>query len=519
MDKDKNEKNKENLIKVAIASASYETIQRYGNAAKQHYSSYSGVDNEISKTLVKGLKQISNEKVNIDYKFQNIHQQAGFSAEVKDVARTNAEKIIKGDKTRKIRTDDLGKVNDPLYDTVLIDEHGNIINDSGAQMKFLGISQKDPTGTGDAARALEKLQSKKFEKYLDNDVKIDVPSDQYDSIIKEANDKIIKLSEQLENQSQAGKVEQVNKIQEKIDKLEKIKTNIKKSSVSSDDAVFARLHPKLSTAIDVAKISNKAGIQTAKTSIILGGSVSIVKNLVSVFKGETEPEDAVLSVAKDTSLSVVTGYATGFTGTALKGAMQNASSNYIRTLSKTNIPGMIITVSLNTSKTLKSYFNGDIDGVECLEALGEQGTGMMSSAMFAAVGQAMIPIPVIGGLIGGMFGYAISSASYGILTQSLKEEKIAHEQRVLIENACREHIKLIRQYRAEMEEIINKYLIESMSVFRDSFSGISNAFALGDADWFIDSANEITETFGGKKSFDSIEEFDEMMLTDEIFKL
>ena len=41
---------------------------------------------------VKGLKQISDEKVNPDYEYQDIHQQAGFSAEVKDVARENAEK-------------------------------------------------------------------------------------------------------------------------------------------------------------------------------------------------------------------------------------------------------------------------------------------------------------------------------------------------------------------------------------------------------------------------------------------
>ena len=79
-----------------ITGVSYETIQRYGDAAKQHYVAYSGQDNEIGKTLVKGLKQISNEKVNPDYEFQNINQQAGFSAEVKSVAKTNAENIING---------------------------------------------------------------------------------------------------------------------------------------------------------------------------------------------------------------------------------------------------------------------------------------------------------------------------------------------------------------------------------------------------------------------------------------
>lgn len=91
---DKEEKRrKEDLRNAGIAGAAYETVQRYGSAAKQHYAAYSGVDNEAGTTLVKGLKQIAEEKINPDYKFQNIHQQAGFAAEVKEVARTNAECI------------------------------------------------------------------------------------------------------------------------------------------------------------------------------------------------------------------------------------------------------------------------------------------------------------------------------------------------------------------------------------------------------------------------------------------
>ena len=246
-EKEKKKQQSEDLLNAGVAGASYETVQRYGSAVKQHYVAYSGQDNETGKTLAKGLKQISQEKVNPDYKFQNTHQQAGYAAEIKDVARTNAENIINGDPARKTRTDDIGRVNDPLYDTVMIDENGNIIDGSGAQMKFLGASKNDPTGEGNATRALEKLQSKN----------------------QEANTEIDKLSRQLENQKAAGNTEQAAKIQEKIDKLEKIKKNLRKSTVSSKEASFARQHPGLSTAIDVAKIAHRAGIETAKTSAII----------------------------------------------------------------------------------------------------------------------------------------------------------------------------------------------------------------------------------------------------------
>lgn len=516
-EKDKNQQ--DDILTASIAGAASETVQRYGAATKQHYVAYSGVDNEAGTTLVKGLKQISEETINPDYEFQNIHQQAGFSAEVKDVARSNAENIINGDTTRKVRTDDLGSVNDPLYDTVLIDSDGNIIDSSGAQMKFLGSSKNDPEGLNNAERALDKLQSKKFEKYLDNDVKIDVPSDQYEKILAEADARIENLTKQLARQIETGNTEQAKKIQERIDKLNKIKSNLRKSTVSSDEAVFARMHPKLSTTIDVVKISHRAGLETAKSSALIGGSVSIVKNIVSVYKGECEPEEAVKNIAKDTATTTVFGYSTGFTGAAIKGAMQNSSSEYIRVLSKTNVAGTIVAITVSATKTLIRYFNKEINGVECLETLGEQGTGMIASAMYSVIGQAIIPVPIVGGLIGGMVGYALSSASYGVLLESLKTEKFAYEERMKIEAICEEHIKLIREYRAEIDSIINEYLTDSIEIFRDSFCGIKNALSIGDVDQFIESANIITESLGGNVPFSNTEEFESKILSGTPFKL
>ena len=515
----KRKKRKEDLKNAGIAGASYEAVQRYGSAVKEHQVAYSGVNNESGAVLVKGLKQIAKEAVNPDYQFQNIHQQAGFSAEVKDVARFNAESIISGNPSRKIRTDDLGRINDPLYDTVLLNAKGEIVDGSGGQIKFLGLSGSDPSGAGNAARALEKLRSKKFEKYLNHNVTIDVPTDQYDKIIGEANGKIEDLMHQLRHQKNVGSVEQIQKIQGKIDKLKKIKKLLRKSPVSSNDAVFAHLHPTLSTVIDVTKISHRAGIQTGKMAVAMEGSISIVKNVVSFCKREAELEDASKETAKDLASAAAVGYGTGFWGSAIKGTMQNSRFQSVRTLSKSNVPGTIAAASVSAAKTFSRYFKGEMDEVECFRDLGEQGTGMISSAMFALVGQAAIPIPIVGGLAGSMVGYALSSASYGILVQSLEEKKFAAKERGQIEKICEEHIEMIRSYRVEIEQVIHEYLSDSMDIFREAFLGIKNALSIGDADWFIENANEITERMGGTVAFSNMKEFEEEMHAGRKFRL
>ena len=189
--------NKEKSIdNIVLGNAASEVVNRYGSAVKEHFVAYSGVDNEAGKELTKGLKEISQYKVNPENEYSNLKQQAGFSAEVKHAARKNAENIINKNGERVVRTDDVGRVNDQLYDHITYDKHGNIIEQS--QMKFVGKNSSE---------ALQKLASKDYQKYLDNDAPIDVPSEQYDGIKKEALEKAKSCYEQAERLKQEGKTE------------------------------------------------------------------------------------------------------------------------------------------------------------------------------------------------------------------------------------------------------------------------------------------------------------------------
>ena len=180
----------------AITGAVSQTVNIYGSAVKEHYVSYGGIDNETGKILTKSLKDIAKSKVNPKFKDQNIKQQAGFSAENKYTARQNAENIINGKTNRTIRTDDLGRVNDPLFDHIEIDSKGNIIADSGLQMKFVG---------SDAKSALSKLESKEYQKYIDANAKLSVPSDFYNGIKEEAQKKNSKSYRTIKKSSKRWK--------------------------------------------------------------------------------------------------------------------------------------------------------------------------------------------------------------------------------------------------------------------------------------------------------------------------
>lgn len=497
-------------INASTISGMQDTVQRYGSAVKEHYVAYSGTDYENQIELTRSLKSISKSKINPKTKYQNIRQQSGFSAEVKETARTNAENIIKGKATRLKRTDDMGSVNDPFYDHKEVDRHGNTIPGSGTQMKFVG---------SDPDECLDKLMGSKYQKYREANVPFEVPNDYYDEIKKEIDERISKLQNQKEHALKSGNIERAQKHQQKINEYKQVKNNLRQSHVTNKEAEEARLNPRLSTVKDIHDIAHRAGMEGAKTGAVVGGMISSITNIVQVFQQKKSAREAVADIACTTGKSAVSGYVMTYSSTALKGVMQNSSKEFIRTLSKTGMPGAIVATAISSIGTIQQFLSGNIDGVECMKQIGKSGASITSSMAYGAVGQVLIPIPVVGAMVGGMIGYALASSCYGGLLKDLQEAKQSAERRKAIEAECQQAIQAIQQYRREIQQITESYFMEYQNVFDSAFTSIKHSMQIGDVDGFIKGMNTITHQMGGTTQFETKEEFDQCMMSDEPFIL
>ncbi len=516
------------LQEEALKGAMAETVQRYGSAVKQHYVAYTGMDNESGQKLAKGLKDIAKSKINPKYRSQNIKQQAGFAAEVKSVARKNAENIIEGKGNRFVRTDDIGRVNDPLADLVELAPDGTVISGTASQMKFVGSSPEE---------LLEKLGSKKYQKYLDAKEILDIADDDYEALLGTngkpgiIDEKIKSLRNQADRAKQIGKDQVAGQKEAQIEKYEYIRKKLRKSGLTREEAVQARLHSMWSTAKDVTKIANEAAVGQAKVGAGITGSLSVVRNVVACIKGDKTPEEAALSVAEDTGRGAAVSYVSAFSGTVIKGAMENAKSGYLQSLSKTNLATTLVTTTVDVGKTLHRYFGGDITGVQCIEELGQQGVGEIDSAMFSTMGMSaavsMAPTEaaietvygMVGGLIGATLGYAAAVVCYQELSTALKEAELAREERIRIEKECAEAIALIRQYRMEMNDMVSEYLTDHIQTFNQGFLEMDKAIAEQDVNGFLRGNASIQELLGKEVQFRTQEEFDALMSSDIALKL
>ncbi|MGT0076733.1 hypothetical protein V5H54_02955 [Helicobacter pylori] len=519
MKKDR-EKNS-NIANAAIVGAVSEESVLYASANKEYLAILD------DKTLGRTLEGISEYKVNPKYQYRNINQQAGFSAELKEQAHTNAHNILMKNGERLVQYDNLSSEqkdqikklfpdyatpnkNYELVDYVMVDKNGNVISNTLTQSKFVGRN---------GAECFEKFLSKDYEKYLKNGVKMEIPKDFFGDFQKEANIKIKSLESQIAKQKSFGDFQKAAKLEEKLQKCKIIKANTRSASITKEEAIYARNHPTLSTAKDMASHSHQAGMNAAGVGALVSGGVSLITNLLECVTKGKDPKEAIKHTAIATLKGGVLSYGSAFASSSLGGLMQSSANKIIQSLGKGLVPAMIVGACVANATVLTRYFSGKIDGKELLKQLGKANTTLVSSGAMAFAGQALIPIPVVGALIGGFVGTVLSETCFNALLKAREEAKLARQRRIEIERECREIIKLLEIYQNQFKEVFEKYFHETTKFFNQSFNELERASYAGDADLAIGVNNKIQERRDQKALFDNKQEGWELIISNKDIRM
>ncbi len=507
MKKDREKKQKySNITDATIMGSTSEESMLYASANKEHLAILD------DKTLGRTLEGISEYKVNPKYQYRNINQQAGFSAELKEQAHTNAHNILMKNGERLVQYDNLSSEqkdqikklfpdyatpnkNHELVDYVMVDKNGNVISNTLTQSKFVGRN---------GAECFEKFLSKGYEKYLKNGVKMEIPKDFFRDFQKEANIKIKSLESQIAKQKSFGDFQKAAKLEEKLQKCKTIKANTRSASITKEEAIYARNHPTLSTAKDMASHSHQAGMNAMPTGALIGGGVSLVTNVWECVVNGKDPKKAIKHTAIATLKGGAYSYGIASGGSLLGGMMQNSANKVIQSLGKGSLPAMIAGACVTNVTILTRYFSGKIDEAELCKQLGKANTTLISGGAMAVAGQALIPIPVVGALIGGFVGAALSEAFFNALNS--KKVELACQRRIEIEKECRESIRLLEMYRNQFNEMFERYFHGTIKFFNESFDELERALYAGDADLVIGANNKIQEGLGQKALFDNKQE-------------
>ena len=83
-----------------------------------------------------------------------------------------------------------------------------------------------------------------------------------------------------------------------------------------------------------------------------------ILNAVAVIKGEKEAGEAIADTIEDGGKAAVTGYVMSDGLMVVSNSLSGSSSKFLQALSKSNVPGKIITAVITVGDTLKRYGDG-----------------------------------------------------------------------------------------------------------------------------------------------------------------
>lgn len=270
---------------------------------------------------------------------------------------------------------------------------------------------------------------------------------------------------------------------------------------------------------NVLETGNQAGLNGAMNAGGTALTISGIMNFVAVCRGEKCAEEAITDIIQDGGKAAASGYIMSSGLTVAAHSLSNSSSQFIQGLVNSNVPGKVITAVMVTGEALSKWGNGEITTQECLIEIGEKGLNLATTGYSMAVGQALIPIPIVGAAIGALVGSTLTGEYYHHFINDLERRNLEHEERMRIISQCRIASEQTKAYRDELELYLESYFQDYQNCFDEVISSMRFSYQCGDADSVIRNANVITKKLGGTIQYESVKDYKKFLDSDEMFKL
>ncbi|WP_078055519.1 hypothetical protein [Rappaport israeli] len=246
---------------------------------------------------------------------------------------------------------------------------------------------------------------------------------------------------------------------------------------------------------------------------MIGGSISILTNLIATSTGKKELKEAILDSAKETAIAAGVGYGTNFSGSTIKAFLQQSTNQGLKKLSNTSFPAMVVSTCLAAGRSIRKYAEGEINATEMTQEMSLTVSGMLSASSFAAIGQLAIPVPVLGAMIGSLIGYTLTNTFYQSFFDVLKNKNLSIERRRQIEQDCEIAKQSALEFERRVKDIFAQRVQELEHYSSKMFAALDNPNS--SIEEFTTAMNDFANILGKKLSINSIAELDAIMLSDE----
>ena len=238
--------------------------------------------------------------------------------------------------------------------------------------------------------------------------------------------------------------------------------------------------------------------------------------------GKKDIKDIVKDLSDDYGPAVEQ-YLKSITEQAIKDALRESNEETLMKLAEGDFSGQLKKTTIRIADLVQKYVNKDIGEVQFIDGLINSGFKELSAEFLEAGGIDRSVLydenGALRSLSSPVIGYCATVKAYEMMMKALEDASVAYEHRLLVEEESRKTIELIREYRAEMEAAVNRYLNGHYETFEDAFDTMNHALLENDSDGYIRGNVEIQKLLGYDVQFTNQDEFDDLMDSDIALKL
>ncbi len=305
------------------------------------------------------------------------------------------------------------------------------------------------------------------------------------------------------------------KAQDYRDTAKNVTGELKAGKVSSGGTTYpenlkAAQSPKLYAAAQELRAVGKEAIATGGQAAIAGGiiagTISAVKNGLSVRDGHITLETAVQNTAQDATKAALRSGATGATSSMIR---YGATKAGIRALGKSNVAVTVAASGIDIGVSVLQFAKGEISAQQLQHQVGQTGTCTLASLYAgAAVGSVCGPVGTVVGSIG---GYLVAGMLYESSTSILSQAQLAQAEAERVTALAEAASLVLRQERQRFETEFAEAFQVRCAELDACFDAIATNLNQSDPLATSVALSQLALTLGHRLPFERFEDFDAFM--------
>ena len=256
---------------------------------------------------------------------------------------------------------------------------------------------------------------------------------------------------------------------------------------------------------NIARAFHESGWSSVKNSICETGLLSILTNLGEVMDNRKTFSEAMGDAAAGIGSGAARSYTISGGVTVAQRTLQNSEYEILKWMGQCNFPAKVVTAVQVCFTPVKQYLNGEIPMGECAKQITKASAELAITGEAAAIGQLLIPIPVVGAVAGTLVGMSFSKCLFSAFDSMAASRRTAAEMRVL-QDRYRQLTEQYHECRMELEQKLARYFAGERKFYSGCLDLLDEGILSDNHSKVSEAARSITHHLGGTDDIETVDD-------------